>query len=342
MEHKWSQKNFSSSQIFSYQHFYLAVFFCTVFVLNSTAILAKADDVVRISMSTTPLSAPFIIAQEKGFFKELGLNVEIKQIKGGNLSLKSVLAGEADVATSSEAVVMFNSFKRNDFSIFSTFVTSDNDVKILAHRDSGINKISDLKGKKVGTIIGTSAHFFLNHTLLMNGISENEVNILNLKPQNSKKVLEKKQFDAIVTWEPYAYLVQKKLGDKVKLVEHERVYIETFNAITLNNYADKNEKKLVKITQALMKAIQFIKEKPETTQEIVAKVLGKELHVIKSTWADFSFSIGLNQWLLTSMETEARWAVKHDFSKAKEIPNYLNFINIKPLNISAPDKITIF
>ncbi|MCK5386388.1 MAG: ABC transporter substrate-binding protein [Gammaproteobacteria bacterium] len=320
----------------------LSVFCCVLLIAVSPQLAAKDNAVVRIAMSTTPLSSPFIIAHEKGYFNELGLNVEIRQVKGGNLALKAVLAGEADIATSSEAVVMFNSFKRNDFSIFCTFVTSDNDVKILAHRDSGINQISDLKGKKVGTILGTSAHFFLNHTLLMNGVSEHDVQISKLKPQESKKVLEEKQLDAIVTWEPYAYLAQKQLGDKVRLVEHDRVYVETFNAITTRDYANKNENILVKITQALMKAVQFIKDKPETTQKIVARVLGKELHVIRNTWSDFSFSIGLNQWLLTSMETEARWAINHGFLKAKKIPNYMNFINRKPLNISAPDKITIY
>ncbi len=322
--------------------YWLSIFGCILIAAGSSNVEAKDKDVVRIAMSTTPLSSPFIIAHEKGYFKELGLNVEIRQTKGGNLALKSVFAGKADIATSSEAVVMFNSFKRDDFSIFCTFVTSDNDVKILARRDSGINNINDLKGKKVGTILGTSAHFFLNHTLLMNGVSENDVHISKLKPQESKKVLEEKLLDAIVTWEPYAYLAQKQLGDKVKIVEHDRVYVETFNAITTREYANKNEKKLVKITQALMKAVQFIKDKPETTQKIVAKVLGKELHVIRNTWSDFLFSIGLNQWLLTSMETEARWAINHGFVKAKKTPNYMNFINRAPLNISAPDKITIY
>lgn len=332
----------SMSAIQDYVRNCLSVICCILIITSSAQLAAKDNDVVRIAMSISPLSSPFIIAHEKGYFKELGLNVEIKQTKGGHLSLKNVLAGKADIATSSEAVVMFNSFKRDDFSIFCTFVTSDNDVKILARSDSGINTISDLKGKKVGTIIGTSAHFFLNHTLLMNGISEKDVRISKLKPQDSKIILEEKSLDAIVTWEPYAYLAHKQLGDKVKIVEHDRVYVETFNAITTTEYANKNEQKLVKITQALMKAVQFIKDKPETTQKIVSKLLGKELDVIRNTWSDFSFSVGLNQWLLTSMETEARWAIKHEFLKAEKIPNYMNFINVKPLKILAPDLITIF
>lgn len=336
------QRRVSTSYFAKLLQSYFAILLSFLFVFSSPLISAGESDVVRIAMAISPLSSPFIIAHENGFFKDAGVNVEIKQMKGGHLALKSVLAGEADIATSSEAVLMFNSFERNDFSLFCTFVTSDNDVKILARSDSGIKNISDLKGKKVGTIIGTSAHFFLSHTLLMNGVLEKDVHISALKPQEAKKSLENKKLDAVVTWEPFAYLAQKELGLKVKLIEHDRVYVETFNALTKKNYAKNNVDKLSKITQALIKATDYIKYNPEETQKIVAKVLGENLEVIKSTWKDFSFAVGIKQWLLASMETEARWAIEHEFLNADKIPNYMDFINTKPLEKVAPEKITIY
>ena len=291
---------------------------------------ANEKEVVRVAMSTTPLSSPLIIAQAKGFFKEFGISVDIKHVKGGHLAFKSLIAGEVDIATSSEAVVMFNSFNRNDFSLFCTFVTSDNDVKILAHSDSGISTINDLKGKKIGTILGTSSHFFLSQTLLMSGIPEDEVKVVNLKPQETKILLDEKKLDAIVTWEPYAYLAKRDLGENVKIIHHDRVYLETFNAITLREYADRNVDKLSRFTKALIKATDYIKQHSEESQIIVADVLNKDLDVIKSTWSDYLFNVGLNQWLLTSMEAEARWAIEHNFLNVNEIPNYINFINTKP------------
>ena len=92
-------------------------YFCTlillvsVFITNNIFAVEKA--IVRVAMSLTPLSSPFIIAKEKGYFKELGLEVEIIKVKGGNLALKTVFDGHADIATSSEAVVMFNSSHQN-------------------------------------------------------------------------------------------------------------------------------------------------------------------------------------------------------------------------------------
>jgi len=320
----------------------IGIIFISLFSSAPPLVAANEKKTVRVAMSITPLSSPLIIAQAKGFFKEFGLNIDIKQVKGGHLAFKSLMAGEVDIATSSEAVVMFNSFKRNDFSLFCTFVTSDNDVKILARSDSGINTISDFKGKKIGTILGTSAHFFLSQSLLISGVSEGEVKVFNLKPHEAKKTLASKKLDAIVAWEPYAYLAKKELGDKVKIIEHDRVYIETFNAITLRQYADRNTDKLSRFTQALIKATDYIKQHNEESQHIVANVLNKDLDVIKNTWSDYTFSVGLNQWLLTSMEAEARWAIEHKFLSVKDIPNYINFINTKPLEKISPESISVF
>lgn len=323
--------------------FLMGFIFCSIggLAMPSAAVAAKKDN-VRIAMAISPLSSPFIIAREKGFFKQQGVNVDIKQVKGGHLAFNTMLAGEADIATSSEAVVMFNSFKRDDFSLFSTFVTSDNDVKILARADSNIKSINDLRVKKVGTIRGTSAHFFLYYTLLMSGIAEDEISTVNLKPNEAKALLENKMVDAVVTWEPFAYLTQKELGDKVKIINHDRVYVETFNAITMKDYASNNQEILQKITRALIKATEFIKSNNDESIKIVAKVLSQDLDIVKNTWPDFMFSVGLNQWLITGLETEARWAMEQKFIEATSIPNYINFINTQPLEKTEPKRISIF
>lgn len=339
------QKHFNAYTI-QYPLVTLLAVFAVIFTFSlltiSMTATAKEKDVVRIAMSSTPLSSPLIIAHEKGFFKETGLNVDIQQVKGGHLAFELLVTGEADIATSSEAVVMFNSFKRNDFSVFCTFVTSDNDVKIVARKDAGINTVNDLEGKKIGTILGTSAHFFLSHTLLINGINESKIQIINILPQETSKLLEQKKVDAVVTWEPYAYLAKKRMLDEIKYIPHERVYVETFNAISLRKYANENPDKLTRFTQALMKATEYIKHNNSASQKIVATVLGKDLDVIEETWADYSFTVELNQWLLTSMETEARWAINNNFLEVKQIPNYIYFINSKPLNEVDPKRITIF
>jgi len=55
-------------------------------LLSPASISANESDVVRVAMAVSPLSSPFIIAHEKGYFKDAGVNVKIKQVKGGHLA----------------------------------------------------------------------------------------------------------------------------------------------------------------------------------------------------------------------------------------------------------------
>ena len=302
----------------------------------------ERENEITVAMSNSPLSAPFIIASEKGYFKEQGLQVKIKKFNGGHRSIKALFSGEADVATSSEAVVMFNSYDRSDFGVFCTFVTSDNDVKIIARSDSGIKKISDLVGRKIGTIKGTSAHYFLSHTLLLNGISESSVEIISINPEDSVFKIESKEVDVIVTWEPYSYLAKKTLGDAVTIIPHGKYYIETFNGIVMREFAKNNQVVLELMLKALIKATHYMQVESLQSQKIVATRLHKDLNVIAATWNDFNYAITLNQWLLTGLESEARWAVEHGFVTKKKNINYLDYVLPEPLRNVSPVDVTIY
>ncbi len=187
--------------------------------------LAEAEEKVSltVAMSLTPLSSPVIIAENKGYFAANGLNVTVKDFVGGHRTIKAVFEGKADIATSSEAVVMFNSMKRSDFAVISTFVISDNDVKIITRKDTGIRKVSDLAGRSVGTITGTSAQFFLDQTILLTGIDRSKITVIHVPPGDISSALADKKVDAIAVWEPGAYHAKKKLGNQALEVSHDRV-----------------------------------------------------------------------------------------------------------------------
>ena len=72
---------------------------------------AGQDKFATLAMSLTPLSAPVIIAAEKGYFAKHGVTMTINGFVGGHRSMKAMLGGQAHMATSSEAVVMFQSFR---------------------------------------------------------------------------------------------------------------------------------------------------------------------------------------------------------------------------------------
>lgn len=303
---------------------------------------AKERLPLALAMSLTPLSSPVIIAEAKGYFAQNGLDVTIKDFIGGHRTIEAVFEGKADIATSSEAVVMFNSFKRSDFAIVCTFVTSDNDVKIITRKDTGIRKLRDLKGRRVGTVTGASAQFFLDQSLMLAGIDHSQVDVVHVNPEDSPSSLADGDVDAVVVWEPLAYLTKKKLGGNAVVVPHEKIYTETFNAVALRDYADKNPDVMERFVRALIYATEFLNAHPEESQLIVAKRINKDIDFVKAVWRDFNFGVSLHQWLLTTLEAEARWAIDLQLVSDLGVPNYLDFLHLKTLDRVRSEAVTVF
>src|SRR5690554_7797083 len=63
--------------------------------------------------------------------------------------------------------------------------SSENFSRIMFHKDSTINSVSDLLGKKIATVKNATAHRFLLHVLQQEGISPDDLEIVNLDPAQS-------------------------------------------------------------------------------------------------------------------------------------------------------------
>ncbi len=66
----------------------------------------------------------------------------------------------------------------------------------------GIDTVSDLKGKNVATEIGTVDHLLLQRALELNGLSESDVNLINMSAGDAAAAMKGGSLDAVSTWEP--------------------------------------------------------------------------------------------------------------------------------------------
>ncbi len=239
---------------------------------------AGENKAVTLAMSLTPLSAPAIVAENQGYFEKYDLDVSIRDFIGGMRAAQAVFRGDADISTSSETVVMFNSFERSDFAVICTFVTSDDDVKIIARKTTGIAAVEDLKSRRVGTVMGASTQYFLDEALFLAGVESSRVDVVHMNPEDGSRLLAEGGVDAIVVWEPLAHLARKALGTEARVIPHERIYTESFNALVLRAFAAKNPAILDSFARALADAIEFIHADPKESQRIVAARIGSSSH----------------------------------------------------------------
>jgi NitT/TauT family transport system substrate-binding protein len=289
-----------------------------------------AADTLTISVSQTPLSLPFYVAEREGYFAAEGVPVKLNEVIGGHRTLQQVFNGEADLATSSEAVVMFNSFQRNDFVVLATFVTSDNDVKVVARGDAGIGRPAQLLGKRVGTVIGAASHYYLDTLLLVDGIDPAGVTLVNLQPEALPPALKKGAVDAIAIWEPLPFKAMQTVTG-ANIVKDPGAYMLTFNLIAQRKLAGPRDADLVKLLRALERAERFIKAEPAAAQAVLRDRLKLDQAFIDWIWPHYHYRLSLDQSLLTTLESEARWARLGGHVKAAQSPNYLTLIYSSPL-----------
>lgn len=173
----------------------LVAFLATM--LFSSAALAAAP--LKIGYSDWPGWAVWEIAIEKQWFKEEGVAVEFEWFDYV-ASMDAYAAGKLDGVgmTNGDALVTGSTGARSVMILMNDY--SDGNDMVVAK--PGIGSISELKGKKIGVEVGFVSHLLLLNALEKNGMTEADVELVNVPTNETPQVLASGEVDAIVAWQP--------------------------------------------------------------------------------------------------------------------------------------------
>lgn len=286
------------------------------------------------------ISSLVYLAKEQGYFEENGLDVEIKEYDSGFAAIRGLLDKEIDIALSTDFAFVSSNFDNKELRIFSSIAEADVE-EIIARKDSGISKIEDLKGKKIGIKKKSSAEFHLATFLLFNAISLEEIDIIDLTPPELVEAIINKKIDAIVIWPPHAYNLKNELGENV--ISWSVQSGQEFFWLALATESNINEKQsaLNKFLECLSKSEKLIQENKMQAKQIIINYLDFNEAYIDYHWPKQNFIIELPQSLLFRLEDEARWRIKNNLTDIKAVPNYLDFIFWDALEQIKPKAVTI-
>jgi len=297
---------------------------------------------INFGVDFSVISAPVWVAEERGYFQKEGLDVEIKDYSSGRTALVDMLEkGNLDMVTVAQTPVMYNSFSKNTYAIIAAMACSYEDVLMLARRDKGIKKSTDLKGKKIGTPVGSSGHFFLGLFLIHNGLKLSDVSVIDIDAPDLPKALLDGWVDAIAIWQPHIYNAQKLLIEKTVVLPSKNIYREDFYFVPTKDFIKNNTETLKKFLRAIDRAEKFIQENREEAIGIVTGRLKLDREAVNSFWNGYEFKLFLDQTILTGIEAEARWAIENKYATAVKIPDYHDFIHIDALAAVKPEAVNI-
>jgi NitT/TauT family transport system substrate-binding protein len=141
---------------------------------------------------------PFFLAQEKGLFAEEGIEVELINVEETHAAYAGLFGGQVDAVAAAPQDIPF--FATPDEMPLCVLVTDDSrgGDGVVARKD--IRSIADLQGKAVAFERGSISHFYLNVLLKEAGLSEADIEAVDVPDADGATVFLLGEADATVTW----------------------------------------------------------------------------------------------------------------------------------------------
>lgn len=284
---------------------------------------------VSLATSKNAWCALGLVAKNKGFFDQEGLDINITIQDAGRYCMDALVSKSAHFGTVVEVNVAYIGFAENrDVSVVASAVESVS-FAVVARKSRGISEPKDLKGKSLAFSPGTGGELFAYHFLAHNGINRNDVQIRKIQPLGIQGAVTSGEVDAAATWEPFIYNCLKALGaDGVALRDPEAYKGYMFVAVR-RDWARENPVAVEAFLRALKRAERFIAENPSEAQAIIAKEVSLDVDTVKSLWGYFKFEVSMEKPRLVKDTTSVAKTItetQENFAN-KPIPSYDDYFD---------------
>jgi NitT/TauT family transport system substrate-binding protein len=247
------------------------IFLLVVTVISSTCYAEKEK--IRIGWVYAMANAPVIIAKEKGYFEEMGLDAEIRSFTSGPIVHQALAAGELDMAYIGSPPV-YHWYSRG---LESRILAKVNygQAAVMVRKDSGINDLQGLKGKKMaGVKKGSGMDVLLRGYVLSvagNMEPDKDVSIVPMPSGNMGPSVESKVVDGAFIWEPFTSQFELRGDTKVIFDMNEAVPKYPWYVVMAMPDALKNKRSAIKkVLAAHKKAVEFLNSSPDAGNDIIA------------------------------------------------------------------------
>jgi putative hydroxymethylpyrimidine transport system substrate-binding protein len=260
--------------------------FLIALTLGSPA-LAQDKLTLILDWFVNPDHGPIVIAEEKGFFAEAGLEVEVIAPADPSDPPKMAAAGKADIAVSYQPQLHLQVQEGLPLMRVGTLVATPLNC-LLVLEDGPVKSVADLKGRKIGFSVAGVEEALLGAILGRHGLTLDDVELVNVNWSLSPAVMAG-QVDAVIgayrNFELNQMEIEGRPG-RCFFVEEEGVppYDEL---IYVANPETMDRAKLARFLAATEKATQFMVNHPEESWEVfksTAPELDDELNA--RAWVD--------------------------------------------------------
>jgi len=214
---------------------------------------------------------PIVIAKEKGYFEEEGLELDFQLFTAAKDRDAALQAGELDGVIADEIAISIYQNSGIDMKITGA---TNGAWTLVVGKDSGIENLEDLKGKKMAISENTMIDYLSDYIAEENGVNSSEIEKIAIPAMPARlEALRNKQVDAAILPAPFNDTAVADGGKGLADIDNADIMISAIGF--LQDQIDNNEEAIKAFFTGYNKAVEYMKNTDiKEYEDIVIKTVG--------------------------------------------------------------------
>ena len=243
--------------------------------LISASLSVSAATPMKLALTTWIGYSPFYVAEGMGLYKKHDLKVTLQTFSDPAMLPSAVASKAADGSMMTYDQLIGAVAQGQKLKVVMPIDYSNGGDAVLA--DKTINKMTDLKGKKVAYAPLSPSDFLISYALKINGMSTKDISPVNMAPEAIPSAMASKAVPAGTTYEPnVSQILAMDGGAKFHVIYSSKEAPGLIADVLVFDeaYIKKNRKPIAALVQAYLEGLAYMNSNPKQASEIIGKAIG--------------------------------------------------------------------
>lgn len=313
--------------------------------LVSTAMPLPSAAQTKIALGTAKdpnLAAQIAVAAAKGYFREAGVDVDVKYFPSGGDLMTAVVGGNVGLGSSGATPVTTLRSRPYPIKIVAQIADISGAQQIIVKQS--LKSPDELYGKKIAIMRGTGSEALFNSFVKAYGFDASKVELVNMAPAEMLASFARGTVDAISVWEPNTTRARKTSNGKVLVSGTKsnipgkegprRIYGDHAVLFGTDTFLKEQPNAVRAVLKALAKADQFIVTNKREATAILAKEFGLEPADMADVMESNRYTLELNDVLVKDLDGVASFL--YGLKRIQSQPKAREWIDPAPLREVQP------
>ncbi len=222
--------------------------------------------------------------------KSQGIKIRWVEFPAGPQLLEGLNVGSVAFGEAGEAPPIFAQAANSNIVYVANQPGAPHGEALVVQKNSPIQSVADLKGKRIALNKGSNVHYLLLNILEANDLKLEDIQVVYLPPADARAAFERGSVDAWVIWDPFLAAAEQQLGARVLkdgqgLVNNLQFYLAD------RKFAENNPKVIQTIIQELNTTTQWVAQHQDEAASLLEQPTGLEHNILKTSISRMGFGV---------------------------------------------------